>query len=159
MANRGINKAIIMGNLGRNPETRYTSNGSAMVNITIATSETWKDQSGEIQEKTEWHKVIFYRKLAEIVQKYAKKGCKLYVEGKIQTRKWQDNEGKERYTTEIIGNEIHLLDSKSSPNTSSGNSSGNSYNKPNSSKSGNDFKKNTEETNESDSWEHTDIPF
>lgn len=127
MANKGINKVIIIGNLGKDPDVRHTNNGNMITTIAIATSETWKDQNGEQQERTEWHKVVFYRKLAEIVEKYSRKGSKMYVEGKLQTRKWQDNEGRDRYTTEIIANEMHLLDSKntSSVNNYNGNSRNN----------------------------------
>ena len=113
MASRGLNKVMIIGNLGADPEVRYTAGGSAMANINIATSETWRDkQTGEQQEKTEWHRVVFFGKLAEIVQQYVHKGSKLYVEGRLQTRKWQDKEGHDRYTTEIVGNEMQMLDSK-----------------------------------------------
>jgi single-strand DNA-binding protein len=110
---RGINKVILVGNLGKDPEVRYMPNGQAVANITIATSETWKDKNtGEQQEKTEWHRVVFFRRLAEIVGEYLKKGSKIYVEGKLQTRKWQDNQGQDRYTTEIIANEMQMLDSR-----------------------------------------------
>jgi single-strand DNA-binding protein len=110
---RGINKVILIGNLGRDPEVRYMPNGQAVANITIATSETWKDKNtGEQQEKTEWHRVVFFRRLAEIAGEYLKKGSKVYIEGKLQTRKWQDNQGQDRYTTEIIANEMQMLDSK-----------------------------------------------
>ncbi|MFK8067227.1 MAG: single-stranded DNA-binding protein [Gammaproteobacteria bacterium] len=113
MASRGLNKVMIIGNLGAEPEVRYTSSGSAMANINMATSETWRDKStGEQQEKTEWHRVVFFGKLAEIVQQYVHKGSKLYVEGRLQTRKWQDKDGQDRYTTEIVGNEMQMLDSK-----------------------------------------------
>jgi len=110
---RGINKVILVGNLGKDPEVRYMPNGQAVANVTIATSETWKDKNtGEQQEKTEWHRVVFFRRLAEIVGEYLKKGSKIYVEGKLQTRKWQDNQGQDRYTTEIIANEMQMLDSR-----------------------------------------------
>ena len=110
---RGINKVILVGNLGKDPEVRYMPNGQAVANVTIATSESWKDKNtGEQQEKTEWHRVVFFRRLAEIVGEYLKKGSKIYVEGKLQTRKWQDNQGQDRYTTEIIANEMQMLDSK-----------------------------------------------
>lgn len=111
---RGINKVILVGNLGKDPEVRYTPSGLAVANITIATSEGWKDkQSGEMQEKTEWHRVVFYQRLAEIAGEYLRKGSKVYVEGRLQTRKWQDkNTGQDRYTTEIIASEMQMLDSK-----------------------------------------------
>ena len=111
---RGINKVILIGNLGKDPEVRYTPSGLAVANITIATSEGWKDkQSGEMQERTEWHRVVFYQRLAEIAGEYLRKGSKVYIEGRLQTRKWQDkNTGQDRYTTEIIANEMQMLDSK-----------------------------------------------
>jgi single-strand DNA-binding protein len=110
---RGVNKVILIGNLGRDPEVRYMPSGGAVTNVTIATTDTWKDkQSGEQQERTEWHNVVFYNRLAEIAGEYLKKGSKVYVEGSIRTRKWQDKEGKDRYTTEIIANEMQMLDSR-----------------------------------------------
>ena len=108
-----VNKAILVGRLGKDPETRYMTNGEAVTNVTLATSENWKDKAGEKQEKTEWHNLVFYRRLAEVAGEYLKKGSQIYVEGKIQTRKWQDKEtGKDRYTTEIIVNEMQMLGSK-----------------------------------------------
>jgi len=110
---RGINKVILVGNLGRDPEIRYMPNGGAVANLALATSEAWKDKNtGEQQERTEWHRVVLYRRLAEIAGEYLKKGSKIYIEGKLQTRKWQDNQGQDRYTTEIIGNEMQMLDSR-----------------------------------------------
>ena len=109
-----VNKVILVGRLGKDPETRYMTNGEAVTNATLATSENWKDKSGEKQEKTEWHNLVFYRRLAEIAGEYLKKGSQIYVEGKIQTRKWQDKEGKDRYTTEIVVNEMQMLGGKSS---------------------------------------------
>jgi single-strand DNA-binding protein len=108
-----VNKVILVGRLGKDPETRYMTNGEAVTNATLATSENWKDKNGEKQEKTEWHNLVFYRRLAEIAGEYLKKGAQIYVEGRIQTRKWQDKEtGKDRYTTEIIVNEMKMLGSK-----------------------------------------------
>ncbi len=110
---RGVNKVILVGNLGKDPEVRYSPNGGAVANITIATSESWKDKtSGEKQEKTEWHRVVFFGRLAEIAGEYLKKGAQIYVEGRLQTRKWQDKEGKDRYTTEIVANEMQMLGSR-----------------------------------------------
>src|SRR3990167_7332087 len=111
---RGVDKVILIGNLGKDPEVRYTPNGLAVANITLATSESWKDkQTGETQERTEWHRVVFYQRLAEIVGEYLRKGSKVYVEGRLQTRKWQDkNSGQDRYTTEIIAESMQMLDSK-----------------------------------------------
>ncbi len=110
---RGVNKVILIGNLGKDPEVKYFPNGDAVCNATLATSESWKDkQSGETQERTEWHNVVFTKRLAEIAGEYLKKGAKVYVEGKLRTRKWQDKEGKDRYTTEIFATEMQMLDSK-----------------------------------------------
>ena len=107
---RGINKVILVGNLGKDPEVRYMPNGNAVANITLATTESWKDkQTGESQEKTEWHRVVLFRRLGEIAGEYLKKGSQVYIEGKLQTRKWQDNTGNDRYTTEIIANEMQML--------------------------------------------------
>lgn len=108
-----INKVILIGNLGRDPETRYMSNGEAVTNITVATTDTWKDRNGEKQEKTEWHRVTFYRKLAEIAGEYLKKGRQVYIEGRLETRKWTDKSGNERYTTEVIASDMKMLGSRS----------------------------------------------
>ncbi|WP_082159875.1 single-stranded DNA-binding protein [Cardiobacterium hominis] len=109
----GVNKAIIIGRLGNDPEMRYMPNGEPVANISIATSETWNDKNtGEKREKTEWHRVVAYRRTAEIIGQYTRKGSKLYVEGKLQTRKWTDNNGVDRYTTEIIADSVQLLDSR-----------------------------------------------
>jgi single-strand DNA-binding protein len=110
---RGVNKVILIGNLGQDPEVKYMPNGGAVTNVTVATSETWKDKNtGEQKENTEWHRVVFFRRLAEIAGEYLKKGSKVYIEGKLQTRKWQDQQGNDRYTTEIIANEMQMLDSR-----------------------------------------------
>jgi single-strand DNA-binding protein len=111
---RGINKVILIGNLGQDPETRYMPSGGAVTNITVATSESWKDkQTGQQQERTEWHRVVFFNRLAEIAGEYLRKGSKVYLEGSLRTRKWQDkNTGADRYTTEIVGNEMQMLDSR-----------------------------------------------
>ncbi|GAA5194533.1 single-stranded DNA-binding protein [Ferrimonas gelatinilytica] len=108
----GINKVILVGNLGQDPEVRYMPNGNAVANITVATSESWKDQQGQKQERTEWHRVVLFRRLGEIAGEYLKKGSKVYIEGKLQTRKWQDNNGQDRFTTEIVANEMQMLDSR-----------------------------------------------
>ncbi|MCW8877779.1 MAG: single-stranded DNA-binding protein [Kangiellaceae bacterium] len=103
MASRGINKVILVGNLGQDPEVRYTPNGSAVTSISVATSESWKDKNtGQMQEKTEWHRVALFGKLAEIAGEYLRKGSQVYLEGKLQTRKWQDQQGQDRYTTEVV---------------------------------------------------------
>jgi single-strand DNA-binding protein len=113
MASRGVNKVILVGNLGNDPETRYTQAGAAITNVSVATSETWKDkQTGQPQERTEWHRVVFFNRLGEIAGEYLRKGSKIYIEGSLRTRKWQDKEGMDRYTTEIVGNEMQMLDSR-----------------------------------------------
>ena len=113
MASRGINKVILVGNLGNDPETRYMPSGGAVTNISIATSESWKDKNtGQQQERTEWHRVVFFNRLAEIAGEYLRKGSKVYVEGSLRTRKWQGQDGQDRYTTEIVANEMQMLDSR-----------------------------------------------
>jgi single-strand DNA-binding protein len=115
VASRGINKVILVGNLGNDPEVRYMPNGNAVANISIATSDSWKDKtSGEQQEKTEWHRVVFFNRLAEIVEQYVKKGSKIYVEGRLQTRSWEQ-EGVKRYSTEIVASEMQMLDGRTGP--------------------------------------------
>jgi single-strand DNA-binding protein len=115
MASRGVNKVILVGNLGKDPEVRYMPNGNAVANFTIATSESWKDQQGQVQEKTEWHNIVMYKRLAEIAGEYLKKGSKVYLEGKLQTSKWQDQTtGQDRYKTEINAMEMQMLDGKPS---------------------------------------------
>ena len=110
---RGINKVILIGNLGKDPEVKYMPSGDPVTNITVATSESWKDKStGENVEKTEWHRVVFFKRLAEIAGEYLKKGSKVYIEGRLQTRKWQGQDGQDRYTTEIVANEMQMLDSR-----------------------------------------------
>jgi single-strand DNA-binding protein len=107
---RGINKVILVGNLGNDPEVKYMPSGSAVANVSIATTDRWKDkQSGEMQDRTEWHRVVFFGRLAEIAGEYLRKGSQVYVEGRLQTRKWQTQEGQDRYTTEIVANEMQML--------------------------------------------------
>lgn len=119
---RGVNKVILIGNLGSDPEVRYMPNGSAVANVSLATSTAWRDkQSGELLERTEWHRVAFFNRLAEIVGEYLRKGSKIYIEGSLRTRKWQDKNGMDRYTTEIVANEMQMLD----------NSRNNAYNEDN----------------------------
>jgi single-strand DNA-binding protein len=118
---RGVNKVILVGNLGKDPETRYMPSGSAVTNLTLATSESWKDkQTGEQQDRTEWHKIAMFGRLAEIAAEYLRKGSQIYVEGKLRTRKWQDKEGKDRYTTEIVADEMQMLGSKGGGGASAG---------------------------------------
>ncbi len=110
---RGVNKVIIVGNLGQDPEVRYMPNGNAVANFTVATSESWKDQQGQLQERTEWHRIVVYRRLAEIAGEYLRKGSKVYLEGRLQTREWVDQQSQQkRYTTEIVANEMQMLDSR-----------------------------------------------
>ncbi len=111
---RGVNKVILIGNLGADPDVRYMPNGSAVANVTVATSTVWRDkQSGELVERTEWHRVVFFSRLAEIVGEYLRKGSKIYIEGSLRTRKWQDKTtGVDRFTTEIVANEMQMLDSR-----------------------------------------------
>ena len=129
-----VNKVILIGTLGNDPSTRYMSNGEAVTNITLATTDTWKDKNGEKQEKTEWHRVTFYRKLAEIAGEYLKKGRSVYIEGRLETRKWTDKEGVERYTTGIIADSMQMIgnpgagssdsDDSNAPQSNSGKSPG-----------------------------------
>ncbi len=107
---RGINKVILVGNLGNDPDIRYTAGGAAVANISLATTDSWRDkESGEQQDRTEWHRIVFFGRLAEIVGEYLRKGSQVYVEGRLQTRKWQDKTGNDRYTTEIVANEMQML--------------------------------------------------
>ena len=118
---RGVNKVILVGNLGQKPDMKYTQSNTAVANLSLATSESWKDKdSGDLKTKTEWHRVVYFGKLAEIAEQYLDKGSKVYVEGKLQTRKWQDQAGSDRYTTEVLGQELTMLDSR-------GDSSGSSF--------------------------------
>lgn len=132
MAGRGVNKVILIGNLGADPEVRYMPSGDAVTNIRIATSESWKDkQSGEQRETTEWHRVVFFRRLAEIAGEYLKKGGKVYIEGSLRTRKWQGQDGQDRYSTEIVANEMQMLDSRGgSANFEGGQPMGSSSSRP-----------------------------
>lgn len=110
---RGINKVILIGNLGADPETRYTPSNTAVTNLRLATSDSWRDrQTGEQQERTEWHRVVCFNRLAEIAAEYLRKGSKVYIEGRLQTRKWQGQDGQDRYTTEIVANDMQMLDSR-----------------------------------------------
>ena len=116
----GVNKVIVVGRLGSDPDTRYMPSGSAVTNVSVATSESWKDkETGEKQEKTEWHRVVFFNRLAEIASEYLKKGSQIYVEGRLQTRKWEDKEGNEKWTTEIVANQMQMLGERMSSGSSS----------------------------------------
>ena len=124
---RGVNKVILVGNLGRDPEIKYTASGAAIANITVATAESWNDkQTGEKVEKTEWHRVVAFQRLAEIMGEYLKKGSQVYIEGKLQTRKWQDQNGQDRYTTEVVASEMQMLGSRGGEGGSRPQSSGGS---------------------------------
>lgn len=130
---RGINKVILIGNLGADPEVRHMPSGTVVANLRIATSEGWKDkQSGEIQERTEWHRVVMYNRLGEIANEYLRKGSKVYIEGSIRTNKWQDQNGNDRYTTEIIANSMQMLDSRREGNSEARSSNSNFNNSSNS---------------------------
>lgn len=125
MSGRGVNKVILLGNLGADPETRFLPSGGAITNIRLATAESWKDrQTGQIQERTEWHRVVFFNKLAEIAGEYLKKGSKVYIEGSLRTRKWQGQDGQDRYTTEVVVSEMQMLDGRGSSEGSSPSASG-----------------------------------
>ena len=144
---RGVNKVILVGNLGQKPDMKYTQSNTAVANLSLATSESWKDKdSGDLKTKTEWHRVVYFGKLAEIAEQYLDKGSKVYVEGKLQTRKWQDQAGNDRYTTEVLGQELTMLDS-------SGDSSGSSFENNNSGMSEEDVNQDNGEFSEED------IPF
>ena len=117
---RGVNKVILVGNLGQKPDMKYTQSNTAVANLSLATSESWKDKdSGDFKTKTEWHRVVYFGKLAEIAEQYLDKGSKVYIEGKLQTRKWQDQSGNDRYTTEVLGPELTMLDSRGDSSASS----------------------------------------
>ena len=154
---RGVNKVILVGNCGKDPDTRYTPSGSAVTNISIATSEQWTDkQSGQKQERTEWHNVVFYNRLAEIAGEYLRKGSQVYVEGSLRTRKWQDKTGNDRYTTEIIANEMQMLGGR-------GGAGGGDYSSSSSGSSSSSSKSNMNQSNNEpmpvdDSFDD-DIPF
>jgi single-strand DNA-binding protein len=123
---RGINKVIIIGNIGQDPEVKYMPSGGAVTNVSIATSETWKDKAtGQPQERTEWHRVVFFNRLGEIAGEYLKKGSKVYIEGSLRTRKWQAQDGTDRYTTEIVANEMQMLDGRSDNQNGVGHGGGN----------------------------------
>ncbi|MEW9809297.1 MAG: single-stranded DNA-binding protein [Candidatus Symbiodolus clandestinus] len=131
MARGGVNKVILIGNLGQDPEMRYMPNGTPVANLRLATSESWRDKnSGEQKELTEWHRVVLYRRLAEISGEYLRKGAKVYIEGRLRTRKWQDQSGQERYTTEIQGDTLQMLDSRHSGGTQTFSATSNPDNTP-----------------------------
>ena len=144
---RGVNKVILVGNLGQKPDMKYTQSNTAVANLSLATSESWKDKdSGDLKTKTEWHRVVYFGKLAEIAEQYLDKGSKIYIEGKLQTRKWQDQAGNDRYTTEVLGQELTMLDSR-------GDSSGSSFENNNSGMNEEDVNQDNGEFSEED------IPF
>ena len=149
MASRGVNKVILVGNLGQDPEVRYMPNGGAVANITLATSESWRDkQTGETKEKTEWHRVVLFGKLAEVAGEYLRKGSQVYIEGALQTRKWQDQSGQERYTTEVVvnvGGTMQMLGGRQGGGAGAGapagggNSNNNGWGQPQQPQGGNQF--------------------
>ena len=144
---RGVNKVILVGNLGQKPDMKYTQSNTAVANLSLATSESWKDKdSGDLKTKTEWHRVVYFGKLAEFAEQYLDKGSKVYIDGKLQTRKWQDQAGNDRYTTEVLGQELTMLDSR-------GDSSGSSFENNNSGMSEEDVNQDNGEFSEED------IPF
>jgi len=148
---RGVNKVILVGNLGNDPDIRYAASGAAVANISLATAESWKDKNtGEQQKRTEWHRIVFFGRLAEIVGEYLRKGSQVYVEGRLQTRKWEDKEGKVLYTTEIVANEMQMLGGKN--NQDSGNA-GNATATPSRQS------KTTPDSTGSDDFDADDIPF
>lgn len=131
MASRGVNKVILIGNLGADPEVRYMPNGGAVASLRLATSESWKDkQTGQQQERTEWHRVTLYQRLGEIAGEYLRKGSKVYIEGSLRTRKWQDKDGQDRYTTEIVASEMQMLDSRGGGAASMGSDAGDDFAPP-----------------------------
>lgn len=136
---RGVNKAIVVGNLGQDPEIKYMTSGDPVCNISVATTDEWKDKQGDKQSKTEWHRVVFFRKLAEIAGEYLKKGSQVYIEGKLQTRKWQDQNGVDKYTTEIVANEMQMLGGRQPEAASGANEYENSGDVPAPSKKADDF--------------------
>ena len=128
---RGVNKVILVGNLGRDPEIKYTASGAAIANVTIATTDSWNDkQTGEKVEKTEWHRVVAFQRLAEIMGEYLKKGSQVYIEGRLQTRKWQDQNGQDRWTTEIVANDMQMLGGRAGEGGGQQQSSGGGFRKP-----------------------------
>lgn len=150
---RGVNKVIIIGNLGQDPEVKYMPSGDAVTTISVATSESWNDkQSGEKQERTEWHRIVFFKRLAEIVGEYLKQGSKVYVEGSLRTRKWQAQDGQDRYTTEIVASSMQMLDSRG------GNGSGNGENERGGGQQGQNKQAAQNKTNSMDNFDD-DIPF
>jgi single-strand DNA-binding protein len=149
---RGVNKVILVGNLGRDPEVKYSASGAAIANVTVATSESWNDkQTGEKQERTEWHRVVFFRRLAEIVGEYLHKGSQVYIEGKLQTRKWQDQNGQDRYTTEIVASDMQMLGSRGDSADYPQQNTGFRKNQP--------AKQSADQTETDDSFADDDIPF
>ena len=128
---RGVNKVILVGNLGRDPEIKYTASGAAIANVTIATTDSWNDkQTGEKVEKTEWHRVVAFQRLAEIMGEYLKKGSQVYIEGRLQTRKWQEQNGQDRWTTEIVANDMQMLGGRAGEGGGQQQSSGGGFRKP-----------------------------
>jgi single-strand DNA-binding protein len=157
---RGINKVILVGNLGADPETRYTASGAAIANVNIATTESWRDkQTGENQEKTEWHRVVFFGRLAEIAGEYLRKGSQVYGEGRLQTRKWQGQDGQDRYTTEIVANEMQMLGGRGDSAGGPRQGGGFRDNRPSQSNASNQGGSQSEAPELEDNFTDDDIPF
>lgn len=157
---RGINKVILVGNIGKDPETRYMPNGKAVTNFSVATSEGWTDkQSGDKQERTEWHNVVLFEKLAEIAAEYLRKGSQVYIEGSLRTRKWQDKEGKDRYTTEIVGRDMQMLGGRGGAGGGGGEYSGASGGGTSSNRAAPERSSNTAPPPADDGEFDDDIPF
>ncbi len=154
---RGINKVILVGNLGQDPEVRYTPAGAAVTTISVATTEAWNDKEGNKQERTEWHRVVFFRRLAEIAGEYLKKGSQVYIEGQLRTNKWQDKSGNDRYTTEIIANEMQMLGGR----PGSGGGMGGGGNMPSAPKANNNQSNNNNNKDSGPNYDDFDdeIPF
>lgn len=157
---RGINKVILVGNLGADPETRYTANGAAVTNVSLATSESWRDkQSGETQERTEWHRVVFFNRLAEIAGEYLRKGRQVYIEGSIRTRKWQDQSGQDRYTTEVVASEMQMLGNREDDSGGAPAGGGFRDNKPRQQQKSQDKSQENSGPDPDDGFADDDIPF
>lgn len=157
-----VNKVILVGNCGKDPEIRYMPNGEAVANFSIATTDNWKDKNGQRQERTEWHNIVIYRKLAEIAGEYLKKGRPVYIEGRLQTRKWQTKEGQDRYTTEIIAEQMQLLGGRDSSNSSGDSGSSTrqqSQRTSDQNQSQNQHSSGGDGSQNFDDYEHDDIPF
>ena len=158
---RGINKVILVGNMGNDPEVRYTPAGAAVTTISLATTESWKDKDGNKQEKTEWHRVVFFGRLAEIAGEYLKKGSQVYIEGKLRTNKWQDQSGQDRYTTEILANEMQMLGGRTGGDSGQGGFGGGGQSMPSAPRANNNNNNQSQNNNQTPNFDDFDdeIPF